>query len=175
MKRKLKLKKIKKELEKLKENDGISINKFLIRFYGIKIGKLKISHDDICILLPNLEKINLDIILKNKNLIYTGKVVLIIDSYGNVQSYITPEINDYTENIINTEEDKKLKFKGSVLDENLSRYELGILCEYYKKTKDCAKYRVVRELLKSKKDEESVEKFKNKKLELIMKGREEND
>lgn len=175
MKRKLKLKKIKKELEKLKENNSMSISKFLIRFFGIPIYKLKVSHDDISILMPNLGKINLDIILKNKDLIYNGEALLVIDSYGNVQCYITPEIKEYEENIISTKrKDKNSKFKDVVLSENLSRYNLSILCKYYKE-KDPAKYRIVQDLLKTKKDEEAVKKYKNKKLELIMKGREGND
>lgn len=176
MKRKFKLRKIKRELTKLKENNGMSVNKFLIRFFGIKIGKLKISHADISILIPNLETINLDTILKNKSLIYTGEAILIIDSFGSVQCYITPEITEYEENVMNSKNnDKDLKLKNIVLSEDLSRYELSILCKYYKGTKEFSKYRIVRDLLKMKKDENSVEKYKNKKLELIMKGREKDD
>lgn len=176
MRRKLKLKKLKKELEKLKENNSMSISKFLIRFFGIPIGKLKISHDDISILISDLEKINLDTILKNKNLIYNGEALLVIDSYGNVQCYITPEIKEYTESTINIKNSNKdSKFGNAVLSENLSRYELSILCRYYKDIKNRSKYNEVHDLLKIKKDEESVEKYKNKKLQLVMKGREEND
>ena len=174
--KRFKLKKLKRELQKLKEDNGMSINKFLIRYFGIKMDKLKISHSDICILLPNLERLNLDTILKNKDLVYSGSAVLIIDSYGNLQCYITPEINEYEETVIKSKiKSKNSAFKDAVISEDLSRYELSVLCKHYKDIKDFSRYRIVRDLLKEKKDEVLVEKYKNKKLKLIMKGREEDD
>lgn len=175
------LRKIKREIIKIKKSNGINITKFLTKYLNIKndkLNKVMISHDDVYMLFPNLERVSLDFALKNKELIYNGDILLIIDSYGNVEPYITPEIeNQILDNDveIEIEDEHKDKIKNVILDENLSRYELALLCGYYKRKQDLAKYRIVRDLLKIKKDEKSVEKFKNKKLELIMKGREEDD
>lgn len=178
--------------ELLNKNLYMKITKFLTVYCGVNervINNKIVSHKDISFLLPNLKRISYDDALNNIEAFYRGELIIVIDSYGNIAPYVTPIIDN--KNISDSEqEDEEYSeidieiyvenedcdtVKDAISDENLSRYELAILCKYYRKNQQYSKYRATRELLKSKKDEENVEKYKNKKLELRMKGREEDD
>ncbi len=191
MTNKLRKKELKKVItELLNKNLYMKITKFLTTYCGVNeriINKKPVSHRDISFLLPDLKRVSYDDALNNIEAFYKGELIIVIDSYGNIAPYVTPIIDNKNINYENDEEYSEIDIeiyvenkdcdivKDAILDENLSRYELAILCRYYKENQQYSKYRVARELLKLKKDEENVENYKNKKLQLRMKGREEDD
>ncbi len=168
------------EFEKELRNFCISFKKFLISYYGVcyeEICNKKMSHKDIKILIPDLRRISFDALIVDKKSLYTGDVVMVRDSYGNIAPYITPEVQTtFVQQVYDCEQsitDKKdEKLKQIIISENLSKYELVVLCRYFKKNGRIAEYRIANRLLKLKKDSKVTE-YKNKKLILKMKGLEE--
>ncbi len=158
----------KKQINKLihmVENDSMRLRRFLILYYGIDIDtkEVKISHKDIKQLLPDLERVNFDEILKVKELLYTGEIICVFDSYNNVAFYKKPsdEYKDITCKIYPEKvEEKKLDITFS---DKLNTYSLSKLCKTYKRENDMRNYRLVREILKSKKQSN---KIKEKKLKM---------
>ena len=148
------------------ENDSMKLRRFLILYYGVDIdtNEVKISHQDIKQLLPNLKRVNFDEILKVKELLYTGEVVCVFDSYNNVAFYRKPseEYKDITCKV-HPEKVKEKTNENIILSDKLNKYSLAKLCRKYKKENNMRNYRLVHDMLKSKKQ---VNKVKQKKLEL---------
>lgn len=155
----------------------ISIHKFLVLYCGISGDKLKdkkISHEELKILLPHIKRTSFDQILNNKKLMYTGDIITVKDSFGQIIPYEKPIIED-KEMDFNYELDSKDKeIENIIIDEDLNKYELVNLCRYFKYLGRMKEYRVTHRLLKKLKDP-NVKKYKIKKKELVMKGRKEND
>lgn len=156
----------------------ISIKKFLANYYGIYSNydsTNKLSHSDIKILFPYINRISFEQLLQNKRDMYLGKVIPVMDSYGNIAPYANPNKKeiDYKEYFCNNNREVN-KIEKVILNEKLSKYELLLLCREYKKTDRTTEYRVAYKLLKEKLTDKSIE-YKNKKLELSMKGREHNE
>lgn len=164
--------KIEKELKKI----SISLNKFLTLYCGISeesvVGR-KMGHRDIKTLIPILKRTSLEAAYKNRNWLALGEVIIVVDSYGDVVPYIVPEIilPEGCLNLENMQHSEKLE--NIILDENLSRYELVLLCRYYKKNNRIEEYWVATRLLKKKKDSISVKAYKREKYNLRVKGRED--
>lgn len=165
---------LKKELEKR----CISLTKFLINYCGIyndEIHNIKISHQDIKSLMPNLKRVSFESLLNNKKSFYIGDIIPVKDCYGNVVPYINPMIEyDFVVEIHCevTECDENLEEIN--IDESLSNYELVKLCRLLKEHHKNREYREVQKLLRRNKPEK-VKKYKREKDNLIMEGRREHD
>lgn len=159
------------------ESKCISLTKFLINYCGIyneNIHNIKISHKDIKELVPNLKRVSFDSLLRNKTGFYTGDIIAVKDSFGNVIPYLNPmiEINEILN--FDCKEIKENSVSEEKLNDNLCAYELAKLCKYFKLHNKLKQYRDVRKLLEQEKDN-GVKQYKKKRDILIMKGREEND
>ena len=166
--------KLKKELEKR----CISLTKFLINYCGIYndgLHNIKISHQDIKSLIPNLKRVSFESLLNNKKSFYIGDIIPVKDCQGNVVPYINPMI----EYDIAVEFDCKVtehfeKLEEITIDESLSNYELAKLCRLLKEHHKNREYREVQKLIKKNKDDK-VKKYKKEKDNLIVEGRREYD
>ena len=166
--------KLKKELEKR----CISLTKFLINYCGIyndEIYNIKISHQDIKSLMPNLKRVSFESLLNDKKSFYIGDIIPVKDCYGNVVPYINPMIEYNVAAEIDCEVKERCKqLEEITIDENLNNYELARLCRLLKEYHKNREYREIRRLLKRNKDEK-VKKYKREKDNLIMEGRREHD
>ena len=165
---------LKKELE----TRCISLTKFLINYCGIyndEIHNIKISHQDIKTLMPNLKRVSFESLLNNKKSFYIGDIIPVKDCYGNVVPYINPMIEYNVAAEIDCEATKCCeKLEEITIDETLSNYELVKLCRLLKEHHKTREYREAHKLLKKNKDE-NVKKYKRQKNILIMEGRREHD
>ena len=106
---KSKLKRIKEKVE----YEAINLRKFLKLYYGISIEPydFKISHEDVIYLIPTVDKVNLEQILKEEENIYSNDIIIVKDSYNKVVFYKRPvlkndleirtiECTDYSKNNI---------------------------------------------------------------------------
>lgn len=168
------LKKLKKELE----NSCISLTKFLINYCGIyneQIHNIKISHQDIKELLPEIRRVSFESLLGNKNSFYTGDIIPVKDCYGNVVPYINPKLEIEVTLEIDCEKIEEEHLVDEVdINEDLSCYELVKLCRLFKEYNRKREYRLAHKFLKNEKND-SVKQYKKRKDILIMKGREKNE
>jgi len=68
---------------------AITINEFLESFYGENSFKdRKFIHENIKTLFPDIERVDFEDIVKNPELVYTGKVVLVKDANNNCIPYV---------------------------------------------------------------------------------------
>ena len=68
---------------------AITINEFLESFYGKSSFKdRKFIHENIKTLFPDIERVDFEDIVKNPELVYTGKVVLVKDVNNNCIPYV---------------------------------------------------------------------------------------
>lgn len=68
---------------------AITINEFLESFYGKNSFKnRKFIHENIKTLFPDIERVDFEDIVKNSELVYTGKVVLVKDANNNCIPYV---------------------------------------------------------------------------------------
>lgn len=158
-----------KILKKDLENNCISLTKFLINYCGIhneNIHNIKITHDDIKKLIPELKRVSFDILLKNKNSFYVGAVIPVKDCCGNIVPYINPmlEFADLLELECDIVEEND-RLENITIDENLNKYELVNLCRYFKKHNMRKEYRKTYKLLKEAK-KDKVKQYKREKIDL---------
>lgn len=168
----------KKFLKELEKEYIISLKSFLIIFCGIyneTILQGKITHDDVKHLFPELKKVSFDYVSKNSNEIYTGKVILVKDSFGFIAPYQKPLIEEYIDiPDINFIEDKKEQAIEEIVNlENLSLYELSELGKKYKDENRLTEYRRVCRLIKKINNESGIKEFYKKKEKI--KERDYND
>ena len=159
---------LKRELE----SSCISLQKFLINYCGIyneKFHNMRISHQDIKELLPDLKRVSFESLLKDKNAIYTGDIIPVKDGFNNVVPYKNPMMV-YEELVeFDCEADKEEKvITMEAINENLSVYQLSELCKYFKTHNRMKEYRAAYKILKRKKDQENNKhnKVKTKKKEM---------
>lgn len=166
--------KLKKELEK----KCISLTKFLINYCGIyneEIYNIKISHQDIKELMPELKRVSFESLIGNKSSFYTGSIIPVKDCYGNVVPYVNPMLEIEVIKEIDCEPiDDNFDLDNLDIDGELSKYDLVKLCRVLKEHNKYREYREAHKLLKNTK-EEKVKKYKKRKTDLIMKGRGEKD
>lgn len=164
--------KIEKELKKI----SISLNKFFILYCEITeeiIFNTKMSHKDIKLLFPNLRRISFELAYKNKNLLAMGKIIIVEDSFGNIAPYIAPDILPMNQILSLKNKEEQNKIENVIINENLSKYELVLLCRYYKNHNKYEEYCIANRLLKKKKEACKVKVYKNKKDGLKEKERQE--
>lgn len=166
--------KLKKELQ----DRCISLTKFLINYCGIyneEIHNIKISHQDIKELMPEIKRVSFESLLGNKSSFYTGSIISVKDCYGNVVPYVNPMLEiEVTVEIDCELNEEKFSLEEVVIDENLSNYELVKLCRILKEHHKQKEYREAHNLLKRNKGTK-IKKYKREKDNLKMKGRGEND
>ena len=170
----------KKILNDLKDNNSISLRKFLMFYYGINDSNIlshNLTHKDIKTLFPNLKRFSFDYVLDNIKEIYTGSIIMVKDSMGNAVPYINPKLDICIEEDIDieiTEEDNDNTLEEIIDLENLSLYELAELAKKYKTDNRINEYRKVCRIIKKRKDND-LKIYHEKKEKIIMKGRCEND
>jgi len=170
----------KKVLNDLKDNNSISLRKFLMFYYGISDSNIfshNLTHKDIKVLFPDLKRVNFDYVLDNIKEIYTGSIIMVKDSIGNSVPYINQKLDICIEDDIDieiTEEDKNDTFEEIIDLENLNLYELLELAKKYKMNNRINEYRKVCRIIKKRK-ENDLKIYHEKKEKIIMKGRCEND
>ena len=77
----------------LKDN-AITINIFLTRCIGLHNDELmqaKLTHKDLEKIFPNLKRTSYATILNDPSLVYTGKVVSVLDSNGELVPYMNED------------------------------------------------------------------------------------
>lgn len=162
-----------KELKRDLEQRCISLTKFLINYCGIyteNIHDMKISHQDIKELLPQLKRVSFESLLENKKSYYTGSIIPVKDCHGNVVPYVNPmlEYDVVVEFDCETTEEKNINYDN--LEENMNLYELAKLCKYFKTHNKMKEYRSVHKKIEEK-EEPEVKQYKKRKSNLIMEGR----
>jgi len=165
-----------RKIEKELRNISMSLNKFLTLYCGIpndKLINIKMSHRDIKSSFPNLKRISFESAYKDKKLLAIGRVVIVTDSYGNIGPYLIPDMFSVSQDFELKQSKREENLENVILSEGLSKYELVLLCRYYKKHNRQEEYWIATRLLKKKKDFYKVKKYKKEKFDLIMKGRED--
>ncbi len=115
------LRKKEKEMNDL----AISLKKYLLVYYGIysESNKFKMSHKDVAILSPYIKRVGFNYVLNHRGDLYKGKIVPVVDSYGNVAPYIAPvEINKYFDNSSYYNEDTK-SAKSELVKKKVYKYK----------------------------------------------------
>ena len=175
MNKKYELKKFEKEMDK----ECISLTRFLMIYYGIyheKLNEVKLSHDDIKTLIPNLKRVGFDYASANKYKLYEGEIIAVKDSFGHLCTYLCPKLeNDIEPTTIDFEtQDFKIKLKEIIQDENIQIYELKEICSKLKENSKYREYKVIKKLLKYRLSKQSKEskKYKQLKKELTLKENE---
>lgn len=165
-----------RSLMKELEGNSISVQKFLSIYCGISaenILNVKISHADLKILMPQLKRVGFDSLLKDKTDLYVGNIIAVRDSYGNIAPYKSPEMElNYESYDVCVESNKDKEIKKIIVNEDLNTYELSQLCKKFKISGRMREFRIAYSILKTKKDKR-VKDYKNKKLLLKIKGREQ--
>ena len=152
-------------MKKNKNNESISINKFLRIYYGISDEKLltqDISHKALKRLIPELKRLSFDYAYKNKDLIASGDIILVNDCNGNMIPYLSPiAVDDIVEldSVSISKEEKQ--FENICISENLNIYQLSELCKKFKQDRRIKEYRFAYRLLKLKKQKnEKTKKYR---------------
>lgn len=170
----------KKILNNLKDNNSISLRKFLMFYCGISDNNIlshNLTHKDIKVLFPDLKRISFDYVLDNIKEIYIGSIIMVKDSIGNAVPYINPKLDiciDDDFDIDMPDEDKDNTLEEIIDLENLDLYELVELAKKYKTDNRITEYRKVCRLIRKRKDND-LKIYHEKKEKIIMKGRCEND
>ena len=107
--------------------DSISLSKFLSRYakvYGVNLKK--ITHDEVKVLFPELKRATFQELKANKELVISGKVLLVNDGRKTIP-YYAPELTDDLEEemYLDREEVNDFEMNEEVSDcSDLSEYEL---------------------------------------------------
>lgn len=114
-----------KDLSYFYEN-AISINDFLAKYYGRSDfdGK-KLIHENVKSLFPDIKRWSFEDIVKNPELVYTGKVVLVRDSNNRCIPYLTGYDFNMVEALDNRE--KLIVELVSAIDKLLNSYNNGLI------------------------------------------------
>lgn len=170
----------KKILNDLKDNNCISLRKFLMFYYGISDSNIlshNLTHKDIKVLFPDLKRVSFEYVLDNIKEVYIGTIIMVKDSIGNAVPYINPKLDiciEYDIDIEIPEEDKDNTFEQIIDLENLNLYELIELAKKYKSNNRIKEYRKVCRIIKKRK-ENDLKIYHEKKEKILLKGRCEND
>jgi len=164
------------ELENLKKEMKsmcISLQKFLINYCGIyneKIYDIKITHQDIKELMPQIKRISFEELLKNKKDLYVGNIIAVKDSLGNVVPYVNPmlELNEISQIYCKEYKEEEI-IPDIIFDKKLCLYDLVKVCRYYKVHNKLKEYRIAHKLLEE--ENTSTKQYKKKREKLMMKGR----
>ena len=157
-----------RNLQKFLKSNCISLEKFLIIYCNIECDSLleiKLSHKDIKELIPNLKRVSFESLCSDIRTLYTGEVIAVKDSQGNVIPYVCPEQMEKSYPTIEDCKEKELdEIDDLIFNSDLNRYELSVICSKLKKYKKLKQYRIANKLLKLKKGK--VKKSKMEKCKL---------
>lgn len=106
--------------------ESMSLSKFLSRYVNLKgVNLNKIKHDEVKYLFPFLKRATFEEVGNNKDLLYTGKVILVNDGKKTIPYYV-PELT--------VDENKEyLEVEREVVNTNLvddKHYDYSELSEY---------------------------------------------
>lgn len=161
------------------ENNGVSLLRFLNVYCGIYnefISKNKMSHNDVKYFLPELKRIGFKDAYKNKDKIFKGEIIPVIDSFGFVAPYEKPIVNYFDEIIIFDEEEEELtkevsdeELRSAIKEflkvNELSAFELNRLAKIFKHEKMMKEYKTIINIIKKNKKEKNKYKEKKRKIE----------
>lgn len=169
-----------REFKKELENNGVSLLRFLNVYCGICnefISKNKMSHNDVKYFLPSLKRIGFEEAYKNKDKIFKGEIIPVIDSFGFVAPYEKPIVNSFDEIIVFDEQEEEI-IKQEVSEEELrsaieeylkvnklSIFELNKLAKIFKQEKMMKEYKTIINIIKKNKKEKNRYKEKKRKIE----------
>ena len=159
--------------------ESIDLISFLHNYYGINSEYLYLNvltHQDVKILFPNIIRKDFQYLNENRELLYSGKLILVHDSKGNIAPYVKPDKKELCENgpygeIIEEAGDitYQIKREKIIVDEEmlkqLSKDELLKLRSNLKRTRQHGEERKVVKAIRKKKDYK-VMNYKRKKNEL---------
>ena len=176
MKQKNQIKLLKNELDM----QAIDIKKFLVVFElcDESVFDLKISHDDIKLLIPSLIRVNYKRLIKNEGLLYSGGVIAIRDSFGKVYPYLNPTKTSTKETykFIDCKSDKfDIEISELIENEELKPYQLKEVCNKLLELRRFKEYKIVKRLLSKKIAFESKELKSYKRKKLMLKENGENE
>lgn len=114
-----------KDLNYFYEN-AISINDFLAKYYGRSdFNGKKLIHENVKSLFPDIKRWSFEDIVKNPELVYTGKVVLVRDSSNRCIPYLTGYDFDMVDALDNRE--KLIVELVSAIDKLINGYNNGLI------------------------------------------------
>ena len=115
---------------------------------------MKISHQDIKELMPDLKRVSFESLLKDKTCIYNGDIIPVKDTFNNIVPYKNPMIEYEILSEFNCEPEKEQDvIEYEVISEDLNMYELYQLCRYFKTHNKMLEYRATYKILKERKEE----------------------
>lgn len=161
--------------ETLKRNESMfndysmNIKKFLNEYCGISYESLqnvKMSHEDIKSLFSDLERISFEDL--DITQLYSGDVIIVVDSYGNIAPYVRPKFedvkNDGSEYDVDVDTDDVRR--KVVIEEPRNQYDLICACRILRRTNNYSKYNKFVARLKS--SEANAREYKQRKKVLRM-------
>lgn len=157
---------MKKEIYILsKYNRYISLNKFLMCYFGVDINQIinsKLTHEDAKKIIPDLTPVTCNNISRES---LARDLILVRDFSGDILLYKIPEFIEEIEvkNELNKENEKiSIELKHEKIIQELKLYELLIL---KKRSKNCKDYKEIQKLIDTKKDKKSKQyKLRKEKL-----------
>lgn len=163
----------------------ISASKYMSNYYNIKDKNLnKLSHKDLKEIFPELISVNFGDITEEK--VFTGEILLVIDSENIILGYINPYLKDYEEHYELCEENEKINIVfvagnesfniGEIDDEilkELSLYELKELRKIVKRNKKHKTQRLVQTELYFRKENHNTKHEKQEKCKIREMRKEE--
>lgn len=73
---------------------ALSLKDFLIKYYGIDCRMVdKLTHKELKEIIPDIKRYPMDLVDKNKNLIYQGEVIMVKDKNNYTLAYVNPRRN----------------------------------------------------------------------------------
>ena len=152
----------------MKQVDLIS---FLRNYCGIVNENLKynkLTHIDVSLLFPNIERMDFDELKYNQDKLYTGDIILVYDYKGYVIPYINPRFGlEYTEPLTTYVEEEEVIDINAINLDQLSKDELIKLRRRIKKNKQLKDEKIIVKAIRRKKDRRVI-RYKIKKNMLRM-------
>lgn len=164
-------------LRELLEESAITVNVFIKKCLGLydeKIMKAKLTHKDLAHMFPKLKRTSFDAIMDDPSCVYTGDVVVVIDTNNNIipyeysrkKSFLESDefkevmsSDDWSENPEEWDKTKEHVPGASTHDLHaLSKYDLECLMSLYTSLGQWRDREIVRRELTSRKDCSHVNK-----------------
>ncbi len=151
------------------EEQAITVNIFLKRCLGLYNDELmnaRLTHKDLAKIFPNLKRTSYAAILNDPSLIYTGRVVGVIDSNGELIPYINTETKKFLATdefsyVMQQEEwsespetwhNENIEHAQSYELSEMSLYKLELLMRLYEKTGQMKDHEIVRREIVNRRD-----------------------
>lgn len=151
---------------------ALTLREFLIKYYGIDCEMVdKLTHKDLKEIIPEIKRYPMDLVDKNKGLIYRGEVIMVKDKNNYELAYVNPQRNGlvFSEIILlelgYNDDSSKEYIDLDTLDE-LSLYELRECLTEAKKRHDNRECRMIKKEIDKK--SEGKKNTKRTKLERVL-------